>query len=349
MSQVAASSIAPHSGSVAIDAPTPRAFTPASTPWLGAGGNASELNAGDPVHPEEQVDHEMGSGPHTEHSVPEGASDYSSGLRSSEGSGGVTRPDSCSPRYRSRSRYHPRSQYRSRSPRDRSRSCDPPSRVNYHPGSGDSSPSHTFNAYNDQHYPPLQHPGDSSNSSHWSVPEQQLHSLASGPVWDHGHSISVFQRGRGASARGSSANVTNSAHRSMWQGGSHLLGDSDWQGDSGDFQGRGHAMHVDRGGQDYGSWAGVVSGPAINVPPPEPPVAVPELGYDSVPVGRWFPIFLNLVPEGFQEPEVWLDLYPQVIAARRERNKKRISIKLLLKRRQTRDELKAVLKGWASE
>ncbi|KAF9516554.1 hypothetical protein BS47DRAFT_1390612 [Hydnum rufescens UP504] len=368
MSQFAASSIAPHIGPVATDAPTPRAFTPAST-RLGTGGTASELNTGHPVHHEEQRDHEMGSGPHTassQHSAPEGVSDYSSGSRSSEGSGGVTRSRSRSPRYRSRSRYHSRSRpyrsrsryrsrsprdrsrsrYRSRSPRDRSRSRyrsrsrDSHSRVNYHSGGGDASRSHAFNEYNDR----LQHPGDPSNSSHWSVPEQQPQSPASGPGRDHEHSVSVFQRGRGASAPGSSANVTNSAHPSMWQGSSQVPGNSDWRGDSGDFQGRGrgHAMHVGRGGQDYGFWAGVVSGRAINVPPPEPRVvAVPVLAYDSVPVGRWFAIFLNPVPEGFQEPEVWLDLYPQVLAARRERNKKGVSIQLLLKRRQTRDELKA--------
>ncbi|KAF9506135.1 hypothetical protein BS47DRAFT_1353090, partial [Hydnum rufescens UP504] len=273
MSQFAASSIAPHIG---------------------------PLNTGHPVHHEEQRDHEMGSGPHTassQHSAPEGVSDYSSGSRSSEGSGESLVLYRSRSRYRSRSpRDRSRSRYRSRSPRDRSRSRDSHSRVNYHSEGGDASRSHAFNAYNDH----LQHPVS-----------------APGPGWDHGHSVPVFQRGRGVSAPGSSANVTNSAHPSMWQGSSQVPGNSDWRGDSRDFQGRGrgHAMHVDRGGQDYGSWAGVVSGPAINVPLPEPRVvAVPVLAYDSVPVGRWFAIFLNPVPEGFQEPEVWLDLYPQCVA-----------------------------------
>lgn len=70
--------------------------------------------------------------------------------------------------------------------------------------------------------------------------------------------------------------------------------------------------------------------------------------YESIPVGRWFTILAGPLPDdSFRDVELWLDLYPQVIAARRERQKLRYSIQLLFKNRQTRDDLQTVLLGWA--
>lgn len=71
------------------------------------------------------------------------------------------------------------------------------------------------------------------------------------------------------------------------------------------------------------------------------------LNYEPIPVGRWFTIIASPLPDdGFRDVELWLDLYPQVIAARRERRKSEYCMQLLFKSRQTRDDLRTVLLGW---
>ena len=37
--------------------------------------------------------------------------------------------------------------------------------------------------------------------------------------------------------------------------------------------------------------------------------------HEPVKLGQWFAIDIGPLPEGFKEPEAWLDLYPQVIAS----------------------------------
>lgn len=68
--------------------------------------------------------------------------------------------------------------------------------------------------------------------------------------------------------------------------------------------------------------------------------------HEPVPVGQWFTIDAGPLPEGFKEAGVWLDLYPQVIASRRQRHKTKISVQLLLKSRHTRDQLGGILQKW---
>ena len=70
--------------------------------------------------------------------------------------------------------------------------------------------------------------------------------------------------------------------------------------------------------------------------------------YDPVPMGHWFAILLGPVPEGFQTPQVWLDLYPQVIVAHTECKKGRVSIQLLFKQSPPHDELQVILDNWAA-
>ncbi|KAF9518615.1 hypothetical protein BS47DRAFT_1358705 [Hydnum rufescens UP504] len=54
--------------------------------------------------------------------------------------------------------------------------------------------------------------------------------------------------------------------------------------------------------------------------------------HEPVKLGQWFAIDVGPLPDGFKEPEVWLDLYPQVIASRRLCRKTKINVQLLLKR-----------------
>ncbi|KAF9502950.1 hypothetical protein BS47DRAFT_1369904 [Hydnum rufescens UP504] len=61
--------------------------------------------------------------------------------------------------------------------------------------------------------------------------------------------------------------------------------------------------------------------------------------HEPVKLGQWFAIDVGPLPDGFKEPEVWLDLYPQVIASRRLCRKTKINIQLLLKSQQKRDKL----------
>lgn len=84
-----------------------------------------------------------------------------------------------------------------------------------------------------------------------------------------------------------------------------------------------------------------------------PPVAASHVAattfatmHEPIPVGQWFAIDAGPLPEGFKEAEVWLDLYPQVIAARRQRHKAKISAQLLLKSRHARDHLREILQKW---
>ncbi|KAF9509937.1 hypothetical protein BS47DRAFT_1364928 [Hydnum rufescens UP504] len=70
--------------------------------------------------------------------------------------------------------------------------------------------------------------------------------------------------------------------------------------------------------------------------------------YSPIPVGHWAIISLGPVPEGFQTPDIWLALYPQVIAACTECKKGKVSIQLLFKWSHPRDELKVTLEGWAA-
>jgi hypothetical protein len=84
-----------------------------------------------------------------------------------------------------------------------------------------------------------------------------------------------------------------------------------------------------------------------------PPVAASHVAattiaktHEPVPVGQWFTIDAGPLPEGFREAEVWLDLYPQVIASRRQRHKAKISVQLLLKSRDARDHLGGILQRW---
>jgi hypothetical protein len=107
-------------------------------------------------------------------------------------------------------------------------------------------------------------------------------------------------------------------------------------------------MPVPSAGQGYGSWAGVVAGPTSHVSLPQQQVALQVTPYNPVPVGRWFTILLGPVPEGFQTPQVWIDLYPQVIAAHTEHKKGRVSIQLLFKRSLPCNELKVILDNWAA-
>ncbi|KAF9516152.1 hypothetical protein BS47DRAFT_1360546 [Hydnum rufescens UP504] len=69
--------------------------------------------------------------------------------------------------------------------------------------------------------------------------------------------------------------------------------------------------------------------------------------HEPVKLGQWFAIDVGPLPDGFKEPEVWLDLYPQVIASRRLRRKTKINVQLLLKSQQKHDKLQDVLQGWA--
>ncbi|KAF9502686.1 hypothetical protein BS47DRAFT_1370092, partial [Hydnum rufescens UP504] len=77
-------------------------------------------------------------------------------------------------------------------------------------------------------------------------------------------------------------------------------------------------------------------------------VAVSGMLYSPIPVGCWFIISLGPVPEGFQTPDVWLALYPQVIAACMEHKKGKVLIQLLFKRSCPCNELKVTLEGWAA-
>ncbi|KAF9504115.1 hypothetical protein BS47DRAFT_1369024 [Hydnum rufescens UP504] len=70
-------------------------------------------------------------------------------------------------------------------------------------------------------------------------------------------------------------------------------------------------------------------------------------GPQSLP-GHWFIISLGPVPEGFQTPDIWLALYPQVIAAHMECKKGKVSIQLLFKWSHPCNELKVTLEGWAA-
>ncbi|KAF9505658.1 hypothetical protein BS47DRAFT_1367896 [Hydnum rufescens UP504] len=91
-----------------------------------------------------------------------------------------------------------------------------------------------------------------------------------------------------------------------------------------------------------------LSGPTPNVLMPQPQVAVSGMLYSPIPVGRWAIISLGPVPEGFQTPDVWLALYPQVIAACTECKKGKVSIQLLFKWSRPCNELKVTLEGWAA-
>ncbi|KAF9504096.1 hypothetical protein BS47DRAFT_1369033 [Hydnum rufescens UP504] len=68
--------------------------------------------------------------------------------------------------------------------------------------------------------------------------------------------------------------------------------------------------------------------------------------HEPVKLGQWFAIDVGPLPDGFKEPEVWLDLYPQVIASRRLCQKTKINVQLLLKSQQKHDKLRDVLQGW---
>ncbi|KAF9505892.1 hypothetical protein BS47DRAFT_1400006 [Hydnum rufescens UP504] len=188
----------------------------------------------------------------------------------------------------------------------------------------------------------------------------------------------IVQRGRGTLV------PELSAHHSEGQGSSQGQGNYQQQGgpfgDRG-LQGRGGPMPVHPAGQGHGSWASAVSGsaanvlvpqqqvaaqatpydpviighllnalsgPAPNVLMPQPQAAVLGMLYSPIPVGCWFIISLGPVPEGFQTPDVWLALYPQVIAACMECKKGEVSIQLLFKRSHPRNELKVTLEGWAA-
>ncbi|KAF9503238.1 hypothetical protein BS47DRAFT_1402599 [Hydnum rufescens UP504] len=71
--------------------------------------------------------------------------------------------------------------------------------------------------------------------------------------------------------------------------------------------------------------------------------------FQSIPLGRWFAIIAGPLPnDGFRDIQLWLDVYPQVIAVRRERQKSRFSVQLLFKTRQIRDELKTLVSSWAT-
>ncbi|KAF9520953.1 hypothetical protein BS47DRAFT_1356925 [Hydnum rufescens UP504] len=91
-----------------------------------------------------------------------------------------------------------------------------------------------------------------------------------------------------------------------------------------------------------------LSGPAPNVLMPQPQAAVSGMLYSPIPVGRWAIISLGPVPEGFQTPDIWLALYPQVIVAHMEHKKGKVSIQLLFKWSRPCDELKVTLEGWAA-
>ncbi|KAF9520030.1 hypothetical protein BS47DRAFT_1387645 [Hydnum rufescens UP504] len=221
----------------------------------------------------------------------------------------------------------------------------------------------------------LPHPRGPSSTSYWPAPHPQP---ASTSVRCYGRSMPVVQRGRGALV------PELSARHSEGQGSSQGQGNYQWQGgpfgDRG-LQGRGGPMPVHPAGQGHGSWASAVSGsaanvlvpqqqvaaqatpydpviigrllnalsgPAPNVLMPQPQAAVSGMLYSPIPVGHWAIISLGPVPEGFQTPDVWLALYPQVIAARTERKKGKVSIQLLFKRSRPRDELKVTLEGWAA-
>ncbi|KAF9505178.1 hypothetical protein BS47DRAFT_1368263 [Hydnum rufescens UP504] len=71
--------------------------------------------------------------------------------------------------------------------------------------------------------------------------------------------------------------------------------------------------------------------------------------FQSIPLGRWFAIVAGPLPnDGFRDIQLWLDVYPQVIAVRQERQKSRFSVQLLFKTRQIRDELKTLVSSWAT-
>ncbi|KAF9515766.1 hypothetical protein BS47DRAFT_1360842 [Hydnum rufescens UP504] len=71
-----------------------------------------------------------------------------------------------------------------------------------------------------------------------------------------------------------------------------------------------------------------------------------RVAHEPVKLGQWFAIDVGPLPDGFKEPEVWLDLYPQVIASRRLHRKTKLNVQLLLKSQQKRDKLRDVLQGW---
>ncbi|KAF9512240.1 hypothetical protein BS47DRAFT_1363259 [Hydnum rufescens UP504] len=188
----------------------------------------------------------------------------------------------------------------------------------------------------------------------------------------------IVQRGRGALV------PELSACHSEGQGSSQ--GQENYQQQGGSFgdqglQGHGGPVPVHPAGQGHGSWASAVSGsttnvlvpqqqvaaqatpydpiiighllnalsgPAPNVLMPQPQVVVLGMLYSPIPVGNWFIISLGPVPEGFQTPDVWLALYPQVIAAHTECKKGKVSIQLLSKWSHPHNELKVTLEGWAA-
>ncbi|KAF9504986.1 hypothetical protein BS47DRAFT_1368401 [Hydnum rufescens UP504] len=188
----------------------------------------------------------------------------------------------------------------------------------------------------------------------------------------------IVQRGRGALVPELSARHSEGQGSSQGQGNYQRQGGP--FGDRG-LQGCGGPMPVHPAGRGHGSWASAVSGsaanvlvpqqqvaaqatpydpviigrllnalsgPAPNVLMPQPQAAVSGMLYSPIPVGHWAIISLGPVPEGFQTPDVWLALYPQVIAARTECKKGKVSIQLLFKQSRPRDELKVTLEGWAA-
>ncbi|KAF9518959.1 hypothetical protein BS47DRAFT_1358588 [Hydnum rufescens UP504] len=215
----------------------------------------------------------------------------------------------------------------------------------------------------------LPHPRGPSSTSYWPAPHPQP---ASTSVRRYGRSMPIVQRGRGALVPELSARHSEGQGSSQGQGNYQRQGGP--FGDRG-LQGRGGPMPVHPAGRGHGSWASAVSGsaanvlvpqqqvaaqatpydpviigrllnalsgPAPNVLMPQPQAAVSGMLYSPIPVGRWAIISLGPVPEGFQTPDVWLALYPQVIAARTECKKGKVSIQLLFKRSRPRDELKTV-------
>ncbi|KAF9520822.1 hypothetical protein BS47DRAFT_1386991 [Hydnum rufescens UP504] len=71
--------------------------------------------------------------------------------------------------------------------------------------------------------------------------------------------------------------------------------------------------------------------------------------FQSIPLGRWFAIIAGPLPnDGFCDIQLWLDVYPQVVAVRREWQKSRFSMQLLFKTQQIHDKLKTLVSSWAT-
>ncbi|KAF9505692.1 hypothetical protein BS47DRAFT_1367871 [Hydnum rufescens UP504] len=209
---------------------------------------------------------------------------------------------------------------------------------------------HSQSQEDDHHCQERNYPMGSSFSHRWPV---RSPGVSDGPprtpaTMQNGHSMGVSTWGRpdptfSAFRRGGSQPVHGLHPRALTTTFGPTRGhNDDW----------GSEFRASRGGElNRSSRSGAPTGPnaTFSVSGPTQPISGWVGTTLSIPLGRWFAIVAGPLPnDGFHDIQLWLDVYPQVIAVRREQQKFRFSVQLLFKPDRYVDELKTLVSSWAT-